>query len=769
MAHSLIVDLLMRTGSFETDSKRAARQAQAMAKEIDRAGKIIGGALATAALATAAWVKSSINAADEAIKQAQSVGLLVEQYTALSYAGELSGVSQTELASALTILSRRTKDAADGSKEAADAFARLGVNIKAPTGALKDTDALLKELADRFARMPDGIEKTALATELLGRSGAKLIPLLNGGSQGLRDMAEEAAQLGVIIDTKTAKAAEQFNDNLTRLGQLARGFGNDLAAQFLPLLVEVTDLLVDVGKESRATGDDMKEAGTAFKVVNTVLQTFLVLLSDVKFVLTSTGREIGAWSAQIGVALEFLTTRPEELMQRAPEMWRRFRAISGAVSEDAERARKELDKFQARVMALGSGGAEAAGGSPAVTGGDPDADRRRAEEERRRAAEAAKLAEANRKRVEQYLDGLRKQLQATQDLSVAETVLADIRAGRLGTSVSRQQTQELLAVAQQIDAARKAAQAAADADAALREQNRRVQENFEASRRAASEQLTEANSLVQDSFEQTRALAISVETPMERLNRRLAELNTLAKENPFLSDNVELVGRLRKQVWDEWSESIGAVGKKLDDFGRTFAENAQNLLGDTLYQTWKGNTDGLLQLWGDMLLRMLAQAQAANLARALFGSDDSGNLSGGWLSRIGSAIAGYFGGGGFGTGAQYGNQDYGQYLSTGTNYVPYNGMRAVLHEGEAVVPKKYNPAAGAPVGGGGQRVEVNNYFGSEAQVSTRQGSDGRLIVDFERRVVGAVAADTARGGVTARAVAGRFGMGEGSTLTRRRG
>lgn len=69
--------------------------------------------------------------------------------------------------------------------------------------------------------------------------------------------------------------------------------------------------------------------------------------------------------------------------------------------------------------------------------------------------------------------------------------------------------------------------------------------------------------------------------------------------------------------------------------------------------------------------------------------------------------------------------------------------------------------------GGGMKVVVNNYAGAE--VRTSQGSDGSAIVDIERRMVNAVAADTARGGVTARATAGRMGLNTGATLNRRRG
>jgi hypothetical protein len=49
-------------------------------------------------------------------------------------------------------------------------------------------------------------------------------------------------------------------------------------------------------------------------------------------------------------------------------------------------------------------------------------------------------------------------------------------------------------------------------------------------------------------------------------------------------------------------------------------------------------------------------------------------------------------------------------LDVGTNYVPRD-MLAMIHEGEAVTPKEYNPAAGGGEGGGGGYTEVHNYNG----------------------------------------------------------
>jgi hypothetical protein len=49
----------------------------------------------------------------------------------------------------------------------------------------------------------------------------------------------------------------------------------------------------------------------------------------------------------------------------------------------------------------------------------------------------------------------------------------------------------------------------------------------------------------------------------------------------------------------------------------------------------------------------------------------------------------------------------GEGLATRTNYVPRD-MVTLIHEGEAVVPKKYNPAAGGAGPGGG--VTINNFY-----------------------------------------------------------
>ncbi|MFJ4230115.1 hypothetical protein ACIPYV_21325, partial [Paenarthrobacter nicotinovorans] len=71
---------------------------------------------------------------------------------------------------------------------------------------VKPMAEILPGLADKFKSMPDGAEKTALATQLFGRSGAQMLPFLNKGSEGIGQLTDKAKQMGLVIDDVSAKS-----------------------------------------------------------------------------------------------------------------------------------------------------------------------------------------------------------------------------------------------------------------------------------------------------------------------------------------------------------------------------------------------------------------------------------------------------------------------------------------------------------------------------------------------------------------------------------
>jgi hypothetical protein len=259
---SILMEAL--TGKFTTDTDRASKQFQRDMRRMERdaaqMGRRIAAAVTVAAAALTAMVRQQIKVADEMGKTAQRIGVSTEALSQLQHVANLSGTSLEGLQTGLLRLSRTASDAQNGLATAARAFDQIGVSAEKADGTLKDTDQLLLEIADRFSKMEDGAKKAALAQELFGRSGAQLIPMLNQGREGIEALRLEADRLGLTISGETSRAAQAFNDNLTRLQGAATGFARQLTAEMLPALELVSERLSAAAVESGGFRD-AAEAG----------------------------------------------------------------------------------------------------------------------------------------------------------------------------------------------------------------------------------------------------------------------------------------------------------------------------------------------------------------------------------------------------------------------------------------------------------------------------------------------------------------------------
>jgi hypothetical protein len=194
-------------------------------------------------------VKSVIDDADDISKVATKIGIPIGELSQLKYVADLAGVSFEGLQTGVRKLSQNMAEfAKKGGGGAADAFKGLGIAVKNSDGSLKSSSVVIENLADKFAAMPNGVQKTALATKLFGKAGADLIPLLNGGSSALREARAEADALGLTLSAETGVAAEAFNDNLSRISYAGAGVATTLAAALLPALVVVSDALVETAR-----------------------------------------------------------------------------------------------------------------------------------------------------------------------------------------------------------------------------------------------------------------------------------------------------------------------------------------------------------------------------------------------------------------------------------------------------------------------------------------------------------------------------------------
>ncbi|HEX7123451.1 MAG TPA: hypothetical protein VF178_13830 [Gemmatimonadaceae bacterium] len=207
----------------------------------------LGVALSAAGLG--AMVKSALDSADALSKLSQRVGITVESLSLLMPAAELSGVSAEKFEGGLRRLAARMLEAATGSAEAARGFEALGVAFRNQDGSLRATDQVLLDLADRFKTMPDGAEKTALAMQVFGKSGADLIPFLNQGRDGVEALTAEMQALGLQIGGDTAAQAEVFNDALAKVRMAVGSIANRVIEDFLPAMNQMAEGMVESAKQ----------------------------------------------------------------------------------------------------------------------------------------------------------------------------------------------------------------------------------------------------------------------------------------------------------------------------------------------------------------------------------------------------------------------------------------------------------------------------------------------------------------------------------------
>ena len=185
---------------------------------------------------------------DRLQKVSLQTGLAVEELEILQYASSQSGGATDAFNTALQKFSRNIGEAEQGTVAQKDAFKSLGISITDSTGGLKDTSVLFTEVAEAISGVESPATKAATATDLFGRAGIELLPLLNTGAAGISGYAETIRDANGIIGTDAANAFSAFNDKLDTLQRSFRGKLAPVLVAILPALTMLAENLDSIAK-----------------------------------------------------------------------------------------------------------------------------------------------------------------------------------------------------------------------------------------------------------------------------------------------------------------------------------------------------------------------------------------------------------------------------------------------------------------------------------------------------------------------------------------
>ena len=140
-----------------------------------------------------------------------------------------NGMSIEKMQTGMKTLVQQMDGVQDGSKKSIEMFDALGVSVQNSDGSLRSQEEVMEETIMALARMPEGAEKARLATELFGKSGIEMAPMLATGEDGIKGLIDRSHELGLVMSDEAVGAGVVFGDTMDdvkdSLGMVATNVG----------------------------------------------------------------------------------------------------------------------------------------------------------------------------------------------------------------------------------------------------------------------------------------------------------------------------------------------------------------------------------------------------------------------------------------------------------------------------------------------------------------------------------------------------------------
>lgn len=188
---------------------------------------------------------------------AQTINMNVEATQQWDYVLKTVGSSIEEAQGDLSAFQEKIMEAREGTGEAAEMFAKLGVNIVDQNGKLRDTETVLLDTIHALQVMTDETDRNATSSILLGGTGEKLIPIYNQNADALDYLLEKKKELGIMTGGEI-EALKDVSQSLLDYEERTNSAKNTVAAEFAPALSEFYEI---AGQGILNLGDSAEESG----------------------------------------------------------------------------------------------------------------------------------------------------------------------------------------------------------------------------------------------------------------------------------------------------------------------------------------------------------------------------------------------------------------------------------------------------------------------------------------------------------------------------
>lgn len=218
----------------------------------------VAAAIVKAEKALISMTKEAASNADDLLTLASVTGTTTDSVQELNYMAALTDVSFDRIKDSLKETTNKMQEAATGTGDAYEAYKRLKVEITNTDGSLRSAQDVFYDTIDALGEMKNKTERDALAMDLMSESAQELNPLIELGSEKMQEYAQEAHDMGYVLDRDALKSLQAVDDAYARLQKTQEGVKNQLAVEFAPYIEEfygdVTTMVKDGGKAIKDSG-----------------------------------------------------------------------------------------------------------------------------------------------------------------------------------------------------------------------------------------------------------------------------------------------------------------------------------------------------------------------------------------------------------------------------------------------------------------------------------------------------------------------------------
>lgn len=263
----LVAKISLDTSEYEGGLSQASASSESfgskLGKGLGTAAKVGGamvGVLATGVTVVSAkmadGIKQTAAYGDEIDKSSQKLGVSASFYQEWDAVLQHSGTSMSAMTGTFKTLSKAVQD---GSAEQQEAFAKIGLSME-ELSSVSTEEAFQKVIAG-LQGMEEGTERTALASQLLGRGAMEMGALLNTSSEDTQKMIDTVHELGGVMSDEAVKASARFQDSLQDMQTAFSGAKNAMSAEFLPAVADVMDGIASIFGGDSAGGMELIKQG----------------------------------------------------------------------------------------------------------------------------------------------------------------------------------------------------------------------------------------------------------------------------------------------------------------------------------------------------------------------------------------------------------------------------------------------------------------------------------------------------------------------------